>query len=91
VARVVVEACQRHDLRAWVPKATARVAPHQTEVTFSLVSEAQMELFRVRSDRSDPLPASWYTGDTRFLAQPLHDPVGWRPGLHDPSTPTAPG
>lgn len=89
VARVVVEACQRDDLRAWVPKATALVAPHQSEVTFSLVSKAQMELFRVRSETSDPLPTSWYTGDTRFLAQPLNDPVGWRPGLHDPSTPTA--
>jgi hypothetical protein len=90
VARVVIEACLREDLRAWVPKATARVAPHETELTFSLVSDARMELFRVRSETSDPLPASWYTGDTRFLAEPLQDPLGWRPGLTD-VTPSAPG
>jgi hypothetical protein len=89
VVRVVVEGCQQADLRAWVPKATARVAPHETDVTFSLVADARMELFRVRSDASDPLPASWYTGDTRFPAEPLNDPLGWRPGLNDLAIPVS--
>jgi len=75
VARVVIEACRRDDLLAWIPRATARVTPHETEVTFSLEPDPRMEFFRVRADTSDPLPAEWYTGLTRFLAESATDPV----------------
>lgn len=76
VARVVLEGCRRDDLRAWIPKATARVAPQETELTFSLEPDPRMEMFRVRVDAEDPLPAAWYSGATQFPAEPADDNEG---------------
>ncbi len=74
VARVVIEGSRREDLRTWIPKATAQVAPHESELIFSLEADARMEMFRVRAEANDPLPAGWYAGPTVFPAEPSGDP-----------------
>ncbi|MGE4178985.1 MAG: beta-propeller domain-containing protein [Limisphaerales bacterium] len=74
VARVVIEGSRREDLRVWIPKATARVAPHENQLVFSLEADARMEMFRVRAEPDDPLPAEWYAGPTVFPLEPTADP-----------------
>lgn len=71
VVRLVLEGCRRDDLRAWVPKAVQRVDPGASEVTFVIDADARLELFRVRADASDPLPASFYAGRTNFAGEAL--------------------
>lgn len=66
IARVVLETCRRDDLTGWAPRAVARVEPSATEVSFTLAASGARELFRVRADATDPLPASFYTGLTNF-------------------------
>jgi hypothetical protein len=66
IARVVLEACRRNDFAGWAPRAVARVAASETEVTFTVPATGALEMFRVRADASDPLPAAFYAGRTNY-------------------------
>src|SRR5262245_57112331 len=62
VARIVLEGCRRGDLKGWLPLGVSRVAAGAAEAVFTVPVEADMELFRVRADSTDPLPPSFYAG-----------------------------
>ena len=70
VRRVVLESSRRNDQLAWAPRGVQTVNG-STQVTFTLstTNTLALELFRVRADDSTPLPASFYTGRTRFAAE----------------------
>ena len=70
VERVVLESCQRSDLIAWTPRAVQRVKETNT-IKFVMPAASAMELFRVRADERDPLPASFYSGTTNFQGELL--------------------
>ncbi len=70
VARIVLETCRRQDLAGWRPLALLRVTPSVTEATFRVPASERLEMFRVRADASDPLPASFYLGTTNFPGEP---------------------
>lgn len=79
VARVLLEGCRRDDLRAWVPRAVIRVVAGETEAMFRIPLEAGLEMFRVRADRTDPLPLAYYAGTTNFPGEPAGaGPGGFR-------------
>lgn len=83
VVRVVLEGCRREDLKAWIPKASARVSPSESVLEFYVESDARMEMFRVRADATDPLPASWYSGTSEYPAEPSNDPAWLQRPLED--------
>ncbi|MDX1951685.1 MAG: beta-propeller domain-containing protein [Verrucomicrobiota bacterium] len=69
--KVMLESSVRLGRRAWQPRGMHRFAAVNTngpavEVTFRIPVTADMELLRVRGDFSDPLPASFYTGITKY-------------------------
>jgi|GEM_PF-3424637 len=70
--RLVLEGTERGELRAWRPRAVQRVNAPGT-VTFrlpwKLAATLNIEMFRVRSDTNDPLPAAFYTGKTEFAGE----------------------
>jgi len=83
VVRVVLEACERGNWSAWIPKATTRVSPGESVIELHVDSDASMGMFRVRADTWDPLPAAWYSGTTDFLPEPTSDPGLLRRSLED--------
>src|SRR5690606_21031017 len=70
---VILESCRRSDFNGWTPIAVARVSPADGEVTFEVPASAGFELFRVRAEVSDSIPASFYTGHTNFPGEPVMD------------------
>jgi hypothetical protein len=88
IARVVLEGCRRSDLRAWVPRAVARTDFREDIVLFEIPVDVGLEMFRVRADGSDPLPASFYSGTTNFPGTPAGGPGGLAGGpLRDTDAP----
>jgi alpha-tubulin suppressor-like RCC1 family protein len=88
IERVVLESCQRDDLRAWTPRGIKR-ASGARGILFRLSASAgaPMELFRVRVDETDPLPATFYSGKTHFGGEPAGEiegvvpPVDFNPAM----------
>ncbi|MBL9139970.1 MAG: beta-propeller domain-containing protein [Verrucomicrobiales bacterium] len=76
VVRLILEGCQRDDFKGWVPRAVARVTAGETETTFRLPSDNRLEMFRVRAESTDPLPAAFYSGTTNFPGEPASGPLG---------------
>jgi hypothetical protein len=67
VVRIVLEGCQSTGARAWVPRAVHRVSRAGRAVfRVSHAAAERMEMFRVRADDQDPLPARFYSGPTEF-------------------------
>ncbi len=67
--RLVLEGTERGELRAWRPRAVQRVSQPGTvtfRIPWKLAATLNIEMFRVRSDTNDPLPAAFYTGKTEF-------------------------
>ncbi len=73
VTRLVLEGTAKGEIRAWRPRAVQRVSEPGT-VTFrlpwKLAATLNVEMFRVRADTNDPLPAAFYTGRTEFAGEP---------------------
>ncbi|MCC7375956.1 MAG: beta-propeller domain-containing protein [Verrucomicrobiales bacterium] len=80
VLKLVLEGCQRDDLKGWIPRAVSRIANGETSVTFRLPSDSRLEMFRVRAETTDPLPASFYAGTTNFPGEPATGPLSGGPG-----------
>jgi hypothetical protein len=78
VSRLVLESCRRSDFHGWMPLAVTRISPSGGEVTFEVAAGAGFEMFRVRADLSEPIPASFYTGRTNFPGEPAADAGQWR-------------
>ncbi len=97
IARVVLEGSAKGDLKAWLPRGVKWIGGTASDITFEIAADGGMELFRVRADATDPLPASFYSGRTNFpgdaLAGPppaASNPGGIFPGV-DLATPGAGG
>ncbi len=84
VVRVVLEGCQRGDLKGWMPRAVKRTGGTATEIEFELARDVGMELYRVRADASDPLPASFYSGRTNFPGEMVGSNPLARTGIATP-------
>jgi alpha-tubulin suppressor-like RCC1 family protein len=70
IERVVLESCQRGDLKAWTPRGIKRASGARGILfRLSAATGAPMELFRVRADETDPLPAAFYSGKTNFVGE----------------------
>lgn len=73
VVRLVLEGAERGDLRTWRPRAVQRVdhaGPVSFRLPLNLTATLRVEMFRVRADTNDPLPAAFYTGKTEFAGEP---------------------
>ncbi len=66
IARLVLEGSRQSDFRGWIPRAVERVKSGEPEVVFVIAGSGEVEMFRVRADATDPLPAAFYTGTTNF-------------------------
>ncbi|MGE3312426.1 MAG: beta-propeller domain-containing protein [Limisphaerales bacterium] len=73
ITRLVLEGAEKGEVRAWRPRAVQRVS-QPGSVTFrlpwNLAASLNVEMFRVRADTNDPLPAAFYTGKTEFAGEP---------------------
>ncbi|MBL9128818.1 MAG: beta-propeller domain-containing protein, partial [Verrucomicrobiales bacterium] len=72
VLRLVLEGAERGEFRSWRPRAVQRVAnpgPVTFRLPLNLAASLRVEMFRVRADTNDPLPAAFYTGKTQFAGE----------------------
>jgi hypothetical protein len=74
----VLEGCRRNDFQSWIPRAVVRVAPQETEVTFTIGANDGIEMFRVRG-RDGSASGPFYAGTTDF-PEPATDPAWMRGG-----------
>jgi len=71
--RLVLEGADHGEFGAWRPRAVQRVhapGPVTFELPLQLAATLGVEMFRVRADTNDPLPAAFYTGKVNHPAEP---------------------
>ena len=77
IRRVTLESRARFGDGAWSPAAVSQTDGNARTMTFRIPCTRQSELLRVRADKSQPLPASFYGGTNAFLGPPTNSlPVG---------------
>ena len=69
IRRVVLESRERFNSAAWEPRAVTRLEGQGGLVNFRLPCSRTFEALRVRAEATDPLPGSFYTGETNFLSE----------------------
>lgn len=70
IKRVTLECRSRFAAGTWAPRALTRLDGSGGDVTFRIPRSGNVEMLRVRADDQEPLPASFYSGQTRFDGQP---------------------
>lgn len=80
--RLVLEGCERGDLKAWMPKAVHRLAAGEQEVAFRVPRSAAMELYRVRVDSAEDeaLPSGFFSGRAEYEPEVASANSGWMRG-----------
>jgi len=68
VKKVTLESRSRLGKGTWVPRAVSRLDGQGGDIAFHLPKSADAEILRVRTDDSEPLPASFYQGTNVFDA-----------------------
>ncbi|MBM3880073.1 MAG: hypothetical protein FJ387_10195 [Verrucomicrobia bacterium] len=81
VRKVTLESRARLGAGTWVPRAVERTTGAGMLV-FRLAKSEQLEVLRVRGDATEPLPASFYEGQSTFngpvsTQQPVGDAILW--------------
>jgi len=70
VRKVTLESRERLAPGSWEPRAVRRLDGAGATLTFRLPVSRSAEILRVRTDATEPLPASFYTGTNEFISQP---------------------
>lgn len=95
IRKVTLESRLRLGPGAWEPRAVARVDGEAGEVTFRLPKAANLEVLRVRTEATEPLPDAFYQGTNTYRGQPDTGGYGYRdflaPGLEVDATAGATG
>jgi hypothetical protein len=82
--KVTLQSCGRLGTGAWEPRAVLRLNGEGGEVTFRVPRSEILEMIRLRADETEPLPSSFYEGQSSFSGVPLgstlDQPVFLTPG-----------
>ncbi|HKS36984.1 MAG TPA: hypothetical protein VJW76_07335, partial [Verrucomicrobiae bacterium] len=70
IKRVTLECRSRVGAGSWAPRALTRLDGSGGDVTFRIPRSGNVEMLRVRADDHEPLPVSFYSGQTTFDGQP---------------------
>lgn len=70
VRKLMLESRTRFGAGTWIPRAVKRLDGTGGSEIFRLPQSEQIELLRVRGDAEEPLPDSFYRGQTNFNAAP---------------------
>lgn len=71
VRKVTLQCSRRLGTGAWEPRAVMRLEGQGGDVVFELPKTPDLEIVRVRADDSEPLPASFYQGISKFPGIPV--------------------
>jgi hypothetical protein len=73
IKKVTLESRPRLGRGAWEPRAVSRLEGAGGTILFRLPITSHLEILRVRADAQEPLPSSFYEGESWFAGQPGPD------------------
>jgi hypothetical protein len=80
--RLVLEGCERGDLKGWMPRAVHRLAAGEQAVEFRVPRSSSMELYRVRVDdaEAEAVPAAFFSGKAEYEPEVASTSSAWMRG-----------